>query len=303
MRLAWSDIEVFLAIAERGSLSRAARTLALTQPTVSRRLAALEDRLGFPLFRRDVEGAHLTQEGQRLLPSAQQMARWAREIDQEASGVPHQLEGVVRIASAPGLAHEVLVPFARRLRERVPSLRIELLAGLEHIDLSRGDADLALRSRRPSQPDLMVVFRASTALGVFASADYAERLRARKAPPWSPADIDWVTWSAPNEHIRPRPELEAMIPNFVPAFASNDYVIQLRAVAHGLGAMILERAKNPDSTLGELVELPLGLPLPQGEFFLVCAKSMRRVPRVARAIDELVARFGEVEALELDELA
>jgi DNA-binding transcriptional LysR family regulator len=291
----WADLELFLAVAESGSFSSAARRLRITQPTVSRRIQALEAALGLPLFRRDADGAHLTAAGERLLPSAQQMARWANELGRSAASVSDEPEGVVRIATAPGFAHDFLVPFARDLRQRLPEVRLELLTGIETIDLSRGHAEIAVRGRRPTQPDLACVARIAVRLGVFASKRYARKL----TPPLAPADIDWVTWSAPLEHLAPRPELEALIPGFKPVFASNDFVVQHRAVAEGLGAMILPATRDAYDPYPPLVELPLELPLPEGELFVVCAKAMRAVPRVESVLDLLCERLASVEGVEL----
>ncbi len=292
MHTPWADWELFLAVAERGSFTGAAAALGLTQPTVSRRVVALEERLGRPLFRRDVDGAHLTVEGERLLSSAQQMARWASELERTSDNWTDQPEGLVRITAPPGIAHDVLVPFARNLRSTLPDIRLELLVGIDTIDLSRGQAELAVRSRKPTQPDLMLVATLRVRLGVFVSKTYAERL----TPPISPAALDWVSWSAPNAHLTPRPELEALIPDFRPAFASNDYVVQQRAVAEGLGAMILSAVRHADEPYGvELVEVPMNLPLPVGELYVVCAKTMRWVPRVQAVISELLAHFERVE--------
>ncbi len=292
----WADLELFLAVAESGSFSSAARRLRITQPTVSRRVQALEAALGLPLFRRDADGAHLTAAGERLLPSAQQMARWANELGRSAATVSNEPEGVVRIATAPGFAHDFLVPFARDLRRRLPDVRLELLSGIDTIDLSRGHAEIAVRSRAPTQPDLACVARVAVRLGVFASKRYARKL----VPPLAPADIDWVTWSAPLEHLTPRPELEDLIPGFRPAFASNDFVVQHRAVAEGLGAMILPATRHPDEPYPPLVELPVELPLPRGELFVVCAKAMRAVPRVESVLEFLCERLESVEGVELE---
>lgn len=287
----WGDLELLLTVAEAGSFSAAARALKTTQPTVSRRIAALEEHFGRPLFRRDVEGAHLTPEGERLIPAAQQMARWAGELSQLASGWEDKPEGRVRIAAPPGFAHEFLVPFARELRSRAPGLVVEILAGIEHLDLSRGQAELALRTRPPTQPDLQAVLTIGAELGVFASADYA------RSVPCNPRvqDIAWVTWAPPYEHLPPRPQLETMIPGFVPAFASNDYIIQQRAVAEGLGAMILARVRDPYRKEPPLVELDVKLPLPRQEMYVVCARTMRWVPRVQLLIDELRRALERVE--------
>lgn len=296
MTLPWADLEVFLAVAETRSFSAAARRLGVTQPTVSRRIAALEESLGRALFQRNVEGARLTSEGERLLPAAEQMARWAAEVERSIETWSDTAEGTVRIAAPPGLAFDLLVPFARELRTSLPRIQLELLTGIEHVDLSRGQADIALRTRRPAQSDLEVVFAGQADLGVFVAPAYACRLE-RLPCPVPLAALDWITWSYPNEHLPPRKQLEQLIPNFRPVFASNDYLAQLRALTLGLGAMILGRTQHPDQCTGPLYEVRVDLPLPKTEFFLVCAKTMRWVPRVQAVLQELRAKMLAVEGV------
>ena len=289
MDITWEDARTFLAVADRQSFSAAARLLGVGQPTISRRMAAIEERMGCQLFRRDKRGATLTDDGARLLPAAEQMARWAAEFDRLASGVEAAVEGSVRIAAPPGMAVELLAPLAALARERLPDVRLEVLAGIEHIDLSRGGADLAVRTRAPTEPELTALVSRRVELGVFVSADYARRVPAGAGP----ADVDWVTWAFPYEHVDPRPQLEALIEGFRPAFASDDYLVQKAAVAAGMGAMILEREQHPLARGPQLVQIDVGLELPDGEFHLVCAKSMRYVPRVKAVADLLI---GEIDA-------
>src|SRR6185503_18701311 len=80
MDISWEDVRLFLTVAEHGSLTEAARRLQIGQPTASRRLAELEERLGYPLFSRSVEGTSLTSHGERWLEPARRMAEWAGEL-------------------------------------------------------------------------------------------------------------------------------------------------------------------------------------------------------------------------------
>ncbi len=286
MHISWEDAQTFLAVAEQRSFSRAARVLGLGQPTISRRIAGLEERLGCQLFRRGKRGAELTEDGARLLPAAEQMARWAGEFGRLARGADESLVGSVRIAAPPALAVDVLAPFAALLLARLPGIRIEVLASIEHIDLSRGGADLAIRTRAPNEPELTTLASAKIPLGVFGARSYVERL----AGPTPLAGLDWITWAAPYEHVAPRPMLERAIPDFAPVFASDNYLVQRSALAAGVGAMILERplpGAPPFAPAVELVEIDIGVRLPPGELHIVCAKSMRYVPRV-RAVFELL---------------
>lgn len=287
MNISWEDAQTFLAVAEQQSFSAAARLLDVGQPTISRRIANLEERLGSQLFLRGKQGSSLTEDGARLLPAAEQMARWAGEFDRLAAGAHEEVSGVVRVAAPPGLAVEFMAPFAALARERLPEIRIEVLASIEHVDLSRGAAELAVRTRVPREPELMTLASGNVELGVFASQAYVARLPPRPTP----SQVDWITWAFPYLHLEPRPFLEALVPDFAPCFASDDYLVQKSAVAYGVGAMILERTTHPLTRDLGLVEIALDLQFPMSEMHLVCAKSMQFVPRVRAVADLLIEQL------------
>ena len=106
MHIPWHDLQVFLAVAEAGSLSAAAKRLRVTQPTVSRRIAELEASVGEALFVRTVDGAAPTSFGERLLEPARRMAEWAAEVDRAAERAETTPRGTVRITAPPGVAFE-----------------------------------------------------------------------------------------------------------------------------------------------------------------------------------------------------
>jgi len=298
MYVSWEDAQTFLAVAEQRSFSAAARLLGVAQPTVSRRVAGLEARLACPLFTRGKLGAELTEAGVRLLPAAEQMARWAGEFTRLAQGAEETPSGRVRIAAPPGFAVEVIAPMAAVARERLPEIRLEVLASVDYVDLPRGDADLAIRTRESQEPELVTIYSANAEIGIFATVEYVTRLHAKLAAEGRApdsiglADLDWITWSHPYEQVAPRPMLERAIPDFVPAFASDNYLVLKRALAAGMGVMPLEKRRLRNLPGPELVEIDLGFTLPASGYFLVCAKSMRFVPRV-RAIAELLTEYLE----------
>jgi DNA-binding transcriptional LysR family regulator len=292
MNISWDDARLFLAVADNGSFNHAARRVGLAQPTLSRRVAQLEFQLGLTLFHRGKRGTTLSADGERLLPAARQMARWATELERAVAGREQAPVGSVRLTAPPGIAFDFVVPFARELRRAQPRLRLDLIASVAHLDLSRGDADLAIRTRAPREPELTALGSITFPVAVFGHQDYVATL------PKNPelADLDWVTWCYPNEHLPPRPELEAAIADFSPVFASDDYVIQKRAVELGLGVMILGNMRHPLVADTGLVQVPVQLPLPLGELHLVCATSMAHVPRVRAVGDALLREFERVES-------
>ena len=148
----------------------------------------------------------------------------------------------------------------------------------------------------------MTLVSARAEIGVLASPDYVDRLTARrmeagKTGPPTLAELDWVTWAKPLEHVEPRPMLERAIPDFRPAFASDNFLVLQSAVVAGLGAMILDLRVRPESSMASLVEIDLGFALPPSEFHLVCAKSMQYVPRVRAVADLLIAELERIQAI------
>lgn len=288
--ISWDDAKIFLAVAEEGSFSGAAVLLGLGQPTVSRRVASFEDSLGYPLFHRGRRGTELTENGARLLPSVQQMARWANEMNAVVAGTEQKAEGTVSIAAPPGVAWELLTPFVAEQRERLPGIRFELLAAVDYVDLTRGEADIAIRLRPSDDPALETLAEVAMNVGVFGSPEYAADLK----PGATVADLDWITWSKPYLHVSPRPELSEWIEDFEPAFASDHFLLQLRACELGLGAMIL--SSSPLLPNRRLVELDVGFPETRSTMYLVCARSLRWVPRVRAVLDELTDRMREFDS-------
>jgi DNA-binding transcriptional LysR family regulator len=284
MSLPWEDVQLFLAIAEAGSLSAAAKRLGVGQPTVSRRLADLEYRLGTQLFSREVAGAQLTAAGERLLEPARHMAEWATEVAHAAeAGGAGGPRGVVRVTAPPGVAFDFVAPLAAVVRERYPELRLAVLSAVERLDLARGEADLALRMQPTVSSELAVLGSITTPNRVVVASSYAKRLPRRPKL----GDLEWISWAPPFEDIPPTPQLKALIPDFRPAFTSDNYLVQWRACEAGLGAMILSGLRHRFSLPTQLVPLDVDLgPHRESTMHLVCAKSALALPRV-RAVAEL----------------
>ena len=295
MKLSWEDAQVFLAVAEHQSFSAAAKALGVAQPTISRHIQQLENNLKQQLFERGKHGARATEAATKLLPAAEQMAKWAAEFNRQALGVGNAVSGVVKIAASPGVAVEQLAPFAARLLTLEPGITLEVRSGVDHIDLTRGDADVAIRSQYPKEPELVVMHRSFSQPIVVASKAYANSIQ----QPCTWQDLKWVTWSSPYLNISPRPILEKLIDNFAPIFSSDDYLAQKAAVICGVGAMIVGKPIGfglPNFIQSGLVEIDIGITIPPAEFYIVCAKSMQQVPRVRVVIERLIEVLQHQEA-------
>lgn len=288
MDIPWNEVELFLAIAETGSLSAAAKRLRTTQPTVSRRLAELEAGLGEALFTRAVDGTTPTSFGERLIPAARRMAEAAGEVHRVASGAEATPRGVVRVTAPPGVAYAFLTPFAARLRVLLPDIRLEVVATTNYVNLARREADLALRAQpldRPARRDLLTLATTTSPVAAYGSAALAATLPAKPTP----ADVPWIAWAPPFEELPPNPQLAQLIPGFVPVFAADDYIVQIRAAEAGVGAVFLDRLTSRFATPSPLVPLPLSFGKLSSTMHLVCARASLEIPRV-KAVAELLAK-------------
>jgi DNA-binding transcriptional LysR family regulator len=151
----WNHVRAFLATAEEGTLSAAARHLRLTQPTLGRQIAALEADLDILLFERIGKSLHLTAAGREMLTHVRDMGAAATRLSIVAAGQSQAIDGHIRVTASDVFSAYVLPPVLRDLRARAPRLQIELLAVNDIQDLMRREADIAIRHVQPSQPDLI----------------------------------------------------------------------------------------------------------------------------------------------------
>jgi DNA-binding transcriptional LysR family regulator len=150
--LDWNDLRYFLAVAREGSTLAAGRALRTSQTTVARRIAALEQALGFPLFDKRQAGYVLTPTGEELLGQAEQVERSASSFAEAAAAHSREISGTVRITTEDIYAMGLISPLLRDLHERHPDILIELDTGQQVRDLGAGEADIALRSSSKEQP-------------------------------------------------------------------------------------------------------------------------------------------------------
>lgn len=288
MDISWEDVRLFLAVAEARSMSAGARAMQLGQPTISRRVGELEHRLGYPVFDRSVAGVTLTPRGEALLEPARNMAVWAAELERSAEQVSSRPRGPVRVSAPPGVAFDFLAPFAAELRASLPEIRLEVMSSVRYVDLSRREADLALRMRKPRSRDLVVVAKSRFENGAYASTEYAAGLPDN----YGFRDIDWIAWASPLDALPPNPQLEALVPGFQPAFASDDFLVQIRAVIAGVGAMFLGGNAHRFSLVSSLCKLELDLGAhSKGTVYLVASKRALEIPRVRHVADALAAEL------------
>jgi DNA-binding transcriptional LysR family regulator len=170
----WDHYRTLLAVLDEGSLSGAARTLGLTQPTAGRHIEALEAEIGAPLFTRSAGGLAPTETALALRPHAETMAAAALALVRTASGEADAVRGVVRLTAAHIVSVEVLPPILTGFHQAYPEVVIELAPSDRQEDLLRREADIAVRMVRPTQGALLARRVGSVQLGLYAHRRYIE---------------------------------------------------------------------------------------------------------------------------------
>ena len=181
----WNQARAFWVTAEEGSLTRAARKLGLTQPTLSRQVAALEERLGLTLFERVGKSLVLTEAGLELLDHVRAMGAAAEDMSLSATGRTQDVGGRVSVSASDGFSAYFMPRVAERIRIEAPQVTLEIVSSNTLSDLRRREADIALRHVRPEQPDLFAKVACETRAYLYASRDWVEA----NGLPGSPGDL------------------------------------------------------------------------------------------------------------------
>ena len=172
----WNQARAFLATAEEGSLSAAARALGVTQPTLSRQVSALEEALGITLFERGPRITTLTSAGLEVLDHVRAMYEAAAKLSLSASGQSQGVAGLVRIATTDTLACYHLPEILISLRKMAPDIEVEIRTSNKVQDLIQREADIAIRHARPTEPELIAKKVRTTSASLYASREYLDRV-------------------------------------------------------------------------------------------------------------------------------
>lgn len=298
----WDLLHCFLAVADSGSLSAGARRLKLSQPTVSRRIAALEAALETQLFDRSGARLALSAEGESLHESVRRMEVEALSATRRLSGANIALSGSVRIACTEGIGAHWLTPALYDFQTRYPEIDVELAVDSHTANLSRREADIAIRLRLPEagEPlqDALIGRRLGTlAMSVYASESYLRR----HGVPHDAGDLNRHRIVGFDDSFG-GPAFRSWLPPAAQgarqSFISNSLLAQRAAIAAGLGigicADILVRG-NP-----AFVRLLPGLPLRKPETWLLYHADLRRSARIRATVDFLVELAQQTPGLLAD---
>jgi DNA-binding transcriptional LysR family regulator len=279
----WDDYRFFLAVARRGTLSAAARELGVSQPTVGRRIAALERRLGAQLYVRRPDGFALSDAGGQMLEHAERIERDVLGAERRVSGRDVGLRGVVRITASEWLCTSLLPPIVRDVLARHPHLELELVADTRRLDLARREADLALRPRRFEQATIVQRRVGAVAFGLYAAPPY---LASHGLPRPGDGGGQIVISMLDGVGDVVREWLGATLPRASRAVRTNGRDAMLTLAVAGVGLACLARPVG-DAIAG-LVHVAIDPPPPSPDLWLGMHRDARATPRI-RTVAGLLA--------------
>ncbi|GAB4263251.1 MAG: LysR family transcriptional regulator [Pararhodobacter sp.] len=280
----WSLLRSFLAVAEQGSLSGAARVLGQSQPTLGRHIRQLEETLGLSLFHRVPSGLEPTEAALPLIEAARSMDQQAARLALMAQGGQQGLAGTVRITASRVVSHYLLPPVLARFRQEEPEIQIELVPSDTSENLLYNEADIALRMYRPEQLDIVTRHITDMPLGLYAAPAYL----ARKGRPRTLEQLmrhDFVGYDRDERIIRMMREMGEPVTRGFFALRCDDQTVHWELVRAGCGIGGMQRRiGDPDPAVERLMP---DLALPALPVWLAMPEALRRNPRIRRVWDFL----------------
>jgi DNA-binding transcriptional LysR family regulator len=275
----WDGLRIFLALSRARTLAAAARKLGIAETTVARRLTRLETEMGASLIERGPGGLALTPGGEAVRAAAEEMESAALSAERRALGSDQQLAGRVRVTAPEILGRYFVLPALQAVLARHPGIAIELISTITRLDVTRREADVAIRTVRPTAPGLV-----ARKVARMAVAPYVRRARKRPALPLAVAYTDGV-------RLPLRNVVEDRVPNGRVALRTNSIATVLEAVRLGWGAGDLPcfvGDSTPELARAFPSEKPGSL-----DVWLVVHADVQRTSRIRAVVDELVRVFRE----------
>lgn len=272
----WNDLKLVLAIRRAESLAGGAKALGINHSTAFRRLNALEESLGVRLFERMPSGTYLaTPAGERMATTAELLETETASLDRDIVGQDHRLTGQLRVTSSETLAYRVLTGELARFRAAHPGIVVELLVDNRILNLSRREADVALRVARPREPELFGRKLADVAWAVYGTAEVA----AKEGAPY-------IGWSIEANAVASAEWVHRNVAQDAIAYRTTSLVNQLAAARAGMGLAVLPCYLG-DPEPGLVRALPGPIAELTSELWIVTHADLKRTARI-RAFLEVV---------------
>ncbi|MCF6215302.1 MAG: LysR family transcriptional regulator [Emcibacter sp.] len=279
----WNDLRFFLELSRRGRLISAARKLHVDHTTVSRRIAALEDKMNARLFDKSPSGYKLTDAGLRLLPLAEQIEAQSNQLYQEISGKDARLSGTVRLAAPEGLSAHIIAHNIGKFRDIHPDIELELMAESRRTSLSKREADIAITLARPDTGRVFAWKLCDYRLRLYGADHYLSRRPAiTKLDDLN--DHDFISYIDDLIQLPELRFLDQIIKKPHVVFRSTNVMAQYNATLGGIGLSVIH-CFMADQNSGLTPVLPEKIYIDR-EYWLVVHEDLRHVARV-----DAVCRF------------
>ncbi|HBM88964.1 MAG TPA: LysR family transcriptional regulator [Rhodobiaceae bacterium] len=255
----WNQARAFLVTAEEGTLSGAGRALGLTQPTLGRQVAALEESLGVTLFERVGKSLALTDAGRELLIHVRTMGEAAGRLSLSAYGQSQMLEGKVSITATDAMSAYHLPQILKTIREAAPGIELDIVSSNDVQDLRRREADIAIRHARPEEPNLIAKLVHETSAHLFASPRYLDVY----GRPTCPADLVDAVFIGPENPERMLPALAEIGLHLTRdqfKITTNNGVAMYEMISQGLGIGFMPKDFMRNANMVDLLNLEQILP-------------------------------------------
>ncbi|MFM0721319.1 LysR family transcriptional regulator [Paraburkholderia strydomiana] len=280
----WSDLKIFLAIARAGTLGAAARSLGQSQPTMGRRLRALETAVGHRLFQRTADGFVMTDEGNAVLEHAERIEEEALAFQRRLTGSDAQLEGMLRLSSSDWFGTYMLAPALAEFSERHPKVCVELLSDGRLYSLPRREADIAFRIKPFEEPEVVSRRLLTISYALYARADAAIDLAA------GGAGLRVVTMDTAFAEMPDALWLKRVLPEAQIAMRSNSRLVQAEFCRQGSGLAVLPRPLG--DRIPDIVPLGLAETPPVRETYVGYHRDLRRLSRLRALLDLVIERLA-----------
>lgn len=246
----WSDYPILLAVAETGSLTAAGKKLNMSQPTVGRRIRALEESFGTVLLKKESGALVPSAFGHSVLDHIRRMQKEASAIDRSSASLEQSLAGPVRISTTEGLGTHWLPVVMQVFRQAHPDLLLDVAVDFRTFNLAQREADIALRWMGPGNQNSLIGRKvADVGFGLFASEDYLSRRPEPIATKQDLASHDSVTvHMSETECLWPKDETGAQVGFGRLTFKTNNLLAHENAIRHGYGIGILPICFVPPGT-------------------------------------------------------
>jgi molybdate transport repressor ModE-like protein len=291
---AWDDLRHFLAFARAGSMQAAAKALGVNQSTVQRRITELEECVGHRLVERHLGGYRLTTVGEELRPAAEGVEAAVATFERHLAASHKGLTGTVRLTCGSGVAGRLQrTPLIDAFCARYPGLRVELVASDRFLDLSKGEADIAIRLGEPTDEALVARKIADATWSVYASRSYVER----HGRPHNVEDLNGhliLGCDGPIANYPGARWLKSAAPHATIATRHDHWQGLMLALRAGAGLAALPHWQgDSEAELVRVVE-HTGLVLP---YYLLMHRDMQYTPRVRAFADFVASEIKSFRAL------